>query len=76
MHPPSTVNLLKRIPEPELMGDPEQARAYANADFSVPHRAFAADRPKEIAMQRRHANLSRFHVAAEGDRHLVVYGRF
>ncbi len=31
---------MKRIPEPELMDDPEQARAYANADFSEPHRAF------------------------------------
>ena len=31
---------MERIPEPELMDDPEQARAYANADFSEPHRAF------------------------------------
>ena len=31
---------MKRIPEPELMDDPEQARAYAHADFSEPHQAF------------------------------------
>jgi ubiquinone/menaquinone biosynthesis C-methylase UbiE len=30
----------ERIPEPELMDDPEQARAYAGADFSEPHQAF------------------------------------
>ena len=31
---------MKRIPELELMDDPEQARAYAGADFSEPHQAF------------------------------------
>jgi trans-aconitate methyltransferase len=31
---------MKRIPEPELMDDAEQARAYAQADFSEPHQAF------------------------------------
>ncbi len=31
---------MKRIPEPELMQDPEQVRAYANADFEGPHSAF------------------------------------
>jgi trans-aconitate methyltransferase len=31
---------MKRIPEPELMDDLEQARAYALADFSEPHQAF------------------------------------
>lgn len=31
---------MKRVPEPELMNDPEQARAYALADFSEPHQAF------------------------------------
>ncbi len=31
---------MRRIPEPELMDDPEQARAYAQADFSEPHEAF------------------------------------
>ena len=31
---------MERISEPELMDDPEQARAYANADFSEPHQAF------------------------------------
>ncbi len=31
---------MKRIPEPELMEDPEQALAYARADFSEPHQMF------------------------------------
>lgn len=31
---------MERIPEPELMTDPEQARAYASADFSEPHDRF------------------------------------
>jgi ubiquinone/menaquinone biosynthesis C-methylase UbiE len=31
---------MKRVPEPELMDEPEQARAYAQADFSEPHQAF------------------------------------
>ena len=31
---------MDRIPEPELMSDPAQARAYAGADFSEPHQAF------------------------------------
>lgn len=31
---------MERIPEPELMVDPAQARAYATADFSEPHDAF------------------------------------
>ena len=31
---------MQRVPEPELMDDPVQARAYANADFSEPHDAF------------------------------------
>lgn len=35
-------SLLLRIPEPELMDEPEQARAYAEADFSEPHNAFVA----------------------------------
>jgi len=33
---------MQRIPEPELMDDPAQAQAYANADFSAPHDAFVA----------------------------------
>jgi SAM-dependent methyltransferase len=33
---------MERIPEPDLMDDPEQAEAYANADFSEPHDAFVA----------------------------------
>lgn len=31
---------MKRIPEPDLMDDVEQAKAYAAADFSEPHEAF------------------------------------
>lgn len=31
---------MDRIPEPELMTDPAQARAYADADFSEPHNHF------------------------------------
>jgi len=33
---------MKRIPEPELMDNAEQAMAYANADFSEPHEQFIA----------------------------------
>jgi predicted CoA-binding protein/predicted RNA methylase len=32
--------VVERIPEPELMDDPAQARAYAEADFAEPHEAF------------------------------------
>ncbi|EIC29666.1 MULTISPECIES: class I SAM-dependent methyltransferase [Methylomicrobium] len=31
---------MDRQPEPELMEDPEQVRAYAEADFAVPHQQF------------------------------------
>lgn len=31
---------MERIPEPDLMDDAEQARAYAEADFSEPHETF------------------------------------
>lgn len=31
---------MRRIPEPDLMDHPAQARAYAEADFSEPHQAF------------------------------------
>jgi len=31
---------MKRVPEPDLMDDAEQARAYAAADFSEPHETF------------------------------------
>ena len=33
---------MQRIPEPELMDQPEQAKAYARADFSEPHNHFVA----------------------------------
>lgn len=32
--------IMKRIPEPDLMDDREQAEAYASTDFSEPHNAF------------------------------------
>ncbi|GAB6140157.1 class I SAM-dependent methyltransferase [Methylosoma difficile] len=31
---------MQRVLEPELMDDPEQVKAYAEADFSVPHNQF------------------------------------
>lgn len=31
---------MERVPEPELMEDPDQARAYAEADFEQPHNTF------------------------------------
>ena len=31
---------MERIPEPDLMSEQEQARAYAEADFSEPHENF------------------------------------
>ena len=34
------MKFIERIPEPELMVDLKQARAYAEADFSEPHQAF------------------------------------
>jgi ubiquinone/menaquinone biosynthesis C-methylase UbiE len=36
------MELVQRFPEPELMESPEQAQAYAAADFSAPHDAFVA----------------------------------
>jgi SAM-dependent methyltransferase len=33
---------VERIPEPELMLDPEQARVYAAADFAEPHERFVS----------------------------------
>ncbi len=35
-----SLELDKRIPEPELMDEHNQAKAYADADFSVPHEMF------------------------------------
>ncbi|NIR58428.1 MAG: class I SAM-dependent methyltransferase [Gammaproteobacteria bacterium] len=47
---------MERIPEPELMDDPAQARAYAEADFEAPHsrfielfaQAFPGARPQRV----------------------------
>ncbi|MCE7884422.1 MAG: class I SAM-dependent methyltransferase [Actinobacteria bacterium ATB1] len=36
------MRLQARIPEPELMDDREQARAYSEADFEVPHTMFVS----------------------------------
>jgi trans-aconitate methyltransferase len=33
---------MERVPEPELMNDPAQARAYADADFAAPHDSVVA----------------------------------
>jgi ubiquinone/menaquinone biosynthesis C-methylase UbiE len=35
-----SVALLTRVPEPELMDEPTQARAYSEGDFDEPHQAF------------------------------------
>jgi trans-aconitate methyltransferase len=37
------MRLDERVPEPELMEDPEQARAYSEADFASAHDAIVAD---------------------------------
>lgn len=50
--------MLQRRPEPELMDDPEQARAYAQADFAQAHdeivghfsRVFGGHRPGGLAL--------------------------
>ena len=45
--------MIPRRPEPELMLEPEQARAYAEADFAAPHEgfvdAFAAAFPEPVS---------------------------
>lgn len=38
----ASLKVMNRIPEPELMNDPEQALAYAHADFSEPHQRFVS----------------------------------
>ena len=40
---------MERVPEPELMLDPEQARAYAEADFSEPNGRFVATLEERLA---------------------------
>ena len=37
---PKNQKIMRRIPEPELMNDDAQARAYAEADFEAPHSYF------------------------------------
>ena len=34
---------MERVPEPELMEEEEQARAYSSADFEAPHEAFVEE---------------------------------
>jgi SAM-dependent methyltransferase len=51
------VKFIERIPEPELMDDPEQARAYANADFSEPHQAFVERFAEQFPRHRPHCAL-------------------
>ncbi|NGO39126.1 class I SAM-dependent methyltransferase [Limisphaera ngatamarikiensis] len=48
---------MKRVPEPELMTETEQARAYAQADFSEPHSRYVElflqtfpDRPRRASV--------------------------
>jgi SAM-dependent methyltransferase len=48
---------MKRIPEPELMDEFEQARAYAEADFSEPNERFVGYFETEIEPPRRGAVL-------------------
>lgn len=38
-----TAKPMERVPEPELMDTPEQARAYAEADFEEPHSQFIVE---------------------------------
>ena len=45
------MTLDQRVPEPELMEEPEQARAYSDADFAAPHQALVDD------LLRRHPSL-------------------
>ncbi|NDY94451.1 class I SAM-dependent methyltransferase [Wenzhouxiangella limi] len=42
---------MQRIPEPELMDEPAQARAYAEADFSEPNQLFAEAVAGQLAGQ-------------------------
>jgi trans-aconitate methyltransferase len=49
---------MKRIPEPELMVEPEQVSAYANADFDEPHSNFI--------------EMLKSHCEAEGEIHSVL----
>jgi SAM-dependent methyltransferase len=42
---------VRRVPEPELMSDPAQAEAYAEADFSEPHSRFVALLDERIGAQ-------------------------
>jgi trans-aconitate methyltransferase len=39
---------MKRIPEDELMNDPDHARAYAETDFSEPHESFVRNFKKRF----------------------------
>jgi hypothetical protein len=56
---------MRRIPEPELMDDEEQAAIYAGADFSE---------APEIAAQLKASGLGYLVVREAGDRHVVISG--
>ena len=73
---------MKRTLEPELMDDPEQALAYARADFEKENQGFV-DRFREyfpeftedeVAAQLAEMNLSRLIIDVVDDRHWVVSG--
>ena len=40
---------MKRVPEPELMDEPAQARAYAEADFSEPNELFSSTVAEQLS---------------------------
>ncbi len=51
---------MKRIPEPELMDEAEQARAYAESDFSEPHDHFVELFRQTFQTNLHHEELSGF----------------
>lgn len=49
--------LMQRIPEPELMDEAEQARAYARADFDTPHQFFIDCFQQRFTNKHLHGNV-------------------
>ncbi|MFO8024332.1 class I SAM-dependent methyltransferase [Thiohalophilus sp.] len=49
--------MMQRIPEPELMDEAEQARAYARADFDAPHRFFIDCFQQRFTNKHLHGNV-------------------
>lgn len=60
---------MNRVLEPELMTDPDQATAYAAADFAAVNQGFV-DRFRQIAK----AGLDRLRCEVASDRHWVAWG--